>query len=414
MRILTLLAAIFLINTLSLFGQERLEVQWQTIDGKLDTGHLNIYQIRSAKDFRIIKFLGRGKDLEKEIFHPGEQLQWAVHGQDTIITTHFHWGKTYYCKQLYTGEVKLYQALSKQNIRLFFLVRNNIWYRIQNANPREAAYKALRQNCQKLRPPKRLRDPVDAIELCRQINECLGVDDHRAYIRLWAARHELGINMDFLANSSQNGAPFNSYINGTQWAKYGITSNLSTRQRALSFSYNRRLFRYYPNLVAQLNGSFISFRTEGESTVRNFPSLFIPAIEKLGFSVFYLNPGILFRTGYRRQFQLEIGGGACFAIPLYTYRRIEQSDPDQTVPSAPTVQESRNLLSTRPGYYLTGGFNINLGRGIAMGSRVRSYRFEQQSPYVLGTPLLYSNLFPRGALAPYEWLEWQIQLRYSW
>ena len=217
---------------------------------------------------------------------------------------------------LYTGEVKLYRAIAKQKLNLYFLVRNNKWYQLTNNTLRENTYAALRQNCKSLHFPRRLRSTHDAIELCRQINHCLGIPGHRSYFPRWSARNEISLNVDILANASINGAPFSGDYNGLPSARFGLTSHTPAYQRAISVSYYRRLFRYRPSLVGQLQGALISFRADGPSFIKRTPQDPVPAYENIDMSVLYLDPGLEFRTGYRKQVRLLVGAGLRLVVPL--------------------------------------------------------------------------------------------------
>ena len=415
MRLSTILTGCLLLVITAAFGQLRHEVIFKTDDGTIESGRLRYFGLKSPDDFHIVKQIEEANKKERIVFEPGKTLAWAVHGQDTLIKRHSYRGNKHYVQLLYTGDVQLYKVISRQFIERYFLVRADEWYHLQNSVPRAAVYQILKQNCQAIHLPNRIRSPWDAIELCRQMNECLGAVEHHAYLSQWADRNELGLSYDFFANKGVNFAPyFHHSGQGIFVAHYGLETHTPPAQRKLSLTYNRRLFRYKPNILGQLNSSIIGFSFTERSDLRPHDSQRHPADEHLAMVVGYLDPGLEFRTGYQKRFQFVLGFGAAFAVPLYTKRRVEQLNQAATLQGKPVFQEMRNLLETKPGYHAHFGFNINFGE-LDISARIRGRHLNQEFRQWDTHNVLYSNIFPqKSRISPSYHVQLQLRLNYHW
>lgn len=415
MHLSTLLTGCFILIATQVFGQLRLDVIWKTDDGSLETGKMRYYGLKSPEDFRITKLIKEDDDIERFVFKPGSSLEWAVHQQDTVIRRYSYRGNNHYVQLLYTGEVQLYKVITTQYLERYFLVRNHQWHHIQNSAPREAVYNILRQNCKGLQLPSRVRNAQDAMEICRQMNECLGAETHYSYLKQWTARNELGISYDYWANRGVNDGPYthkNRY--GIHIAHYGLETHIPIVQRKLSITYNRHLFRYYPNILGQLNSSIVSFNIKERSDLNPHRSQRYAADEHLAMTVWYLDPGLEFRTGYQKRFQFLLGLGIAFAVPIYSKRTVEQINPTETLPGKPIFQEARNLIKTKPGYHFHFGFTLNFGE-MDIAARIRYHRLEQNFRHRDESDVLYSNLFPTKTwLGERDHKQLQIRLQYTW
>lgn len=415
MRLSTLFTGYLFLLTTCAFGQLRHQVTWKTDEGTIETGKLRYFGLKSPNDFHFVKFMEGSNKTERIIFQPGKTLEWAVHKQDTLIRQYAYRGNNHYVQLLYTGDVQLYKVITTQHLERYFLVYHGEWYHLQNSVPREATYQILRQNCQTIRLPKRIRNAQDAMELCRQMNECLGAKKHHSYLNQWSDRNELGLSYDFFANKGINNGPYSRHNrHGIFVARYGLETHIPHAQRKLSLIYNRHLLRFYPNILGQLHSSIVGFNIKSRSDLQPNSHQRYPADEHLAMTVWYLDPGIEIRSGYQRRFQLLIGGGAAFGIPIYTKRSIEQLGRVETLQGKPIFQEARNLVKTKPGYHYHFGFNLNFGE-MDIATRLRYHHLAQDFRHRDHHNFLYSNLFPqKPRLAEQDHVQLQIRLNYRW
>ena len=232
-----------------------------------------------------------------------------------------------------------------------------------------------------------------------------------------AHRNSISINFDLLTNSATNDAPY--YFTspyGVEVAAYSNTSHAPNYQRALSLTYNRQLFHSLPFLLGQINGAFTSFDVVKEAELNAFSPDFLryPAREQIAISMLYLDPGLEVHIGRQGRIQVFAGGGLTFAFALRSYRRMEQTDPNNMMPRSPAIQIIENFIAPERGHYYHVGIGGKVTNRLSLLFRLRWYRL-RESINVDPSAILQSSQFRKTPIAaPEERKQLQFQLQYAW
>lgn len=388
-----------------LHAQRNLPVYWEYTNGKRDSSLLVDFPTKIKEEnrllFRDLKNGNRLKSLESE-FNLRE-IEWLVHQKDTLIRGLWYNGDNYSGQLLYQGEVQLYRVIGKEK-STYFIHYNDQVYPLTKENVRDVGYRIIRSNCQYFRPSTRMWGDLVAMEIVRQLNQCLGNKEAYAIHNIQPIRFRASAGVDFgREDKANNTIGLRGYSADKRFA-------LHMPRAALVLDYAP--FRKFPWLYGQLQIRSRNFAVH-RSYYYNSPSG--QGTEIFRMNNLYLYPGMNLEMAQRWSVQPFLGGGASIVFPLNFQRIIHFSNPNTTVSGLPVYQEFRGGQRVSTGHYLQMGVRI---RWFKQYSLALAYRKERlvQSFEGYGKKILSSAVLPTGNrdLAPAELRFVQIQFAYNW
>ncbi|MEL6972312.1 MAG: hypothetical protein AAFZ63_19450 [Bacteroidota bacterium] len=421
MRFLLLLAALLAIHSLEVYGQGKKQVSWKTVDGEIQNGFVTILPrvLKHQDELLLYQFVDddQGRLRTQENLVIDNDIEWLYNQGDTVLVRHVHNDRSVLMQLLYQGTIQLYRVVQPFPNDQYYLVRDGKWYRIENANPKAAAYGVLRQNCGSLKFPRKVRSDWDASELVRQLNSCLAAKKHYPLRRVEYSRNRIGISYDLTAAEHIDQA-----INGSLGLKRycGSCNRLIIDriqpyyQRYFALQYERQAFRYRPSWSYQLGFSFLSVNQQLSSTLSRYQGQ-VPVVEDVSIHALYFRPGVSYNTSFQRRFRFFIGIGGIIGVPLYARRSIQLTDRDNTVPELPISELYREILRIERGIYGHWGFQFKLSPQFDLGIR---HRLDVQIHHwrYYDTPgILYSTIFPYSTILATDYQsQFQLRFMYRW
>lgn len=342
-----------------------------------------------------------------------DQLDWVIYQGDTLLTRHVHNGYPKLMRLLYQGDIRLYKVIQDWTYEQYYLVKGEQWELLSHLKAKEAGYRILRQNCHKFHPIDKIKNEYQAIEVARQINNCIGESKHYPIPQFKNSRHQLG------ASYAIPGRPYSKFDDRRTAYNYSFLKSIRyywpVYVPAVSLFYQRQVFRNRPWLKAQVNVFLLNSNRQELSTLV-YPNINIPVRESLEFTALYFYPGLNFLTSPKSRLQFSIGGGTIVTAPIVSRRTITLRGP-VTIPGKPVKQEFSNIIDTQLGYYLQSGVQMGITKNIHLAFNFRIESLSQHWRYreTIGEEIFYSNVFPYDDfLAKRTNIRLQVQTAYSW
>lgn len=407
MRYLNIL--LFLLLATLACAQRSLPVVWKTSSGIVDSGELKRLPLALYEDDKLFFY----KNHRDSIAVRTADIEWVTYRQDTLLTRHPHRGRLRLMRLLYQGDVRLYQVIQPWFYQQYYLVKAGQWYLLTHLDSEEVSYRIMRQNCRGYKAAKRIRNEQQAVEIARQINDCVSTTSHYALPTYETYKHQIGLagNIPGRRYSSFDDRyrRRNFFSEAPPFEKWQIHAPV------LSAYYQRRIFRYRPKISAQINAFLFHTNLEANSILLP-PNPAYPVKEKLDLTALYFYPGFHFSTNNRRALRFSLGTGPILALPLAARREITLLNGN-TIPQRPISQQFTHILDAGVGYYFHLGTRLRIRPNLLLGVSTRLESLRQRWRYYdsANEEILYSLVFRNFEnLAKPGVLRLQAQALYCW